>query len=71
MPRFTLCAAIPVRSRADQPRCPDQPSARAARSGRPSVLRPARYRAPWPCGRKPDDISRFPERYFDCCWSER
>ncbi len=72
MPRFTLCAAIPLFDREPiNPRCPDQPSARVAHSGRPGVLRRARYRAPCPCGRKPDGISRSSERHFDCCWSEQ
>ncbi len=47
MPRFIVCAAIPLFDRGPiNPAVPDQPSARAARSGGPGVLRPARYRVP-------------------------
>jgi hypothetical protein len=72
MPRFTLCAAIPLFDR--EPINPAVPinRLRAPRgSGRPGVLRPARYRVPCTCGHKPDGISRSSERHFDCCWSER
>ena len=72
MPRLTL----PLQSRCSietrsTPLCRSTVSARRAWRPPRDVFRPAHYRAPCPCGRKPDDIPRSSERYFDCCWSER